>query len=198
VSAAATVSATAATVSATAPTVESTSASTMEAASSSAMESTTAAAVEATSAMEPITAMKAARRTTSREAMASVAAAVATATVATATVTAATVAVTSATVTAPTPAVTTAAPAVPAAAPSVPTTTPAAIPRAGADEDSAGKPVRAVISVGRARVRIVAVVAVITNRGCSNVAWADVHAYGDLRLRVGQRNHQNRQQRRIL
>jgi|HubBroStandDraft_2_1064218.scaffolds.fasta_scaffold74901_2 hypothetical protein len=64
-------------------------------------------------------------------------------------------------------------------------------PRAGADEDSPGKPTRPVISIRCARVRIVPVVTIVADRSHSNIARANAHTHADLRLRVGQWNHQN-------
>ena len=85
-------------------------------------------------------------------------------------------------------------PVAPAAA-AVEATSPSApapvIPRAGADEDSAGKPTRPVISIRGTRVRIVAVVTIVADWSRPNIARADTHAHADLRLRVGQWNHQN-------
>ncbi len=64
-------------------------------------------------------------------------------------------------------------------------------PRACADEDSPGKPTRPVISIRCARVRIVPVVTIVADRSHSNIARANAHTHADLRLRVGQWNHQN-------
>jgi hypothetical protein len=50
-------------------------------------------------------------------------------------------------------------------------------PRASAYEDAAGEPARTVIAVGRARVRVIRVVAVGADRSWSDVAWADSHAH---------------------
>src|ERR1700722_1979245 len=98
--------------------------------------------------------------------------------------------------------ITVAAPSPALAAASVETTAPSAaapvIPRASADKDSTGKPARPVISIRSARVRIVAVVAIITDRSRSHIARANAYADTDLRLRVSQWNHQNRQQRHIF
>src|SRR5271167_427613 len=153
------------------------------------LEAASASTMNRSAAMEPAPAaigvratVEAGCRSMSRITVARVAVATASVTVAGATVT-----ITAASV-APAASIVTMAPA--AAAP--------VIPRAGANEDSADKPARPVISVRSARVRIVAVVAIGTNRSRSNIAWADAHAYADLSLRVGQWNHQNRQQRHIL
>jgi len=43
-------------------------------------------------------------------------------------------------------------------------------PRARADEDAARKPLRPVVTIRRARVRVVGVVAVGAHRGCANVS----------------------------
>jgi hypothetical protein len=45
-------------------------------------------------------------------------------------------------------------------------------PRAGADEESTVKPFRAVVTVRRAGVRIIIVVAVIADRSYADIAWA--------------------------
>jgi len=50
-------------------------------------------------------------------------------------------------------------------------------PRASAYEDAAGEPARTVIAVGRARVRVIRVVAVGADGSWSDVAWADSHAH---------------------
>jgi hypothetical protein len=85
----------------------------------------------------------------------------------------------------------------PAPATVAPTASPA-IPWAGTDKHSACEPIRPVIAVRRASVRIVPVVAVGAYRCCSDVAWTDSHAHRDLRLRVCQRQHQNRDQSQIF
>ena len=71
------------------------------------------------------------------------------------------------------------------------------IPGAGADEDSADKPVRAVVAVRRARVRRIRVVAVRANGRRADIGRADSHsdrsdgdANSDLRLRGSRRDHQ--------
>ena len=71
-------------------------------------------------------------------------------------------------------------------------------PGSSSEKHSADKPVRPVISVRSARVRIVAVVAIIADRSRSHIARANAYADTDLRLRVSQWNHQNRQQRHIF
>jgi hypothetical protein len=50
-------------------------------------------------------------------------------------------------------------------------------PRASAYEDAAGEPARTVIAVGRARVRVIRVVAISADGSWSDVAWADSHAH---------------------
>lgn len=66
----------------------------------------------------------------------------------------------------------------PAAAPSMSP----AIPGAGADEHAAGEPVRPVVTVRRASVRIISVVAVSTRRRYANVARSKPYTHTDLRL----------------
>lgn len=98
------------------------------------------------------------------------------------------------------------APAAPAPAAPGPAVTPTAappasspaIPGAGADEDTACKPVRPVVAVRGTGVGIVSVITVITYRRPAVIGWSDSDTYFDLRLRVRQRNHQNRQQRQIF
>ena len=57
-------------------------------------------------------------------------------------------------------------------------------PRAGADENTTGEPARAVITVGRARVRVIRVVTVGANGSWPDVPGPDSHAH-DNALRVG-------------
>jgi hypothetical protein len=64
-----------------------------------------------------------------------------------------------------------------------------AIPRAGADENSARKPIRPVVAVRRAGVGRVIIVAVLAYRRGPNVAGTKTHAHADLRLRISQRQH---------
>ncbi len=71
-------------------------------------------------------------------------------------------------------------------------------PGSGADEDSAREPVRPIVAVGRTGVRIVSIVAIGAHRRCAIVARPKPDSYADLSLRVGQRNHQNRQQCQIF
>lgn len=79
--------------------------------------------------------------------------------------------------------------AVPAPSPASPVSwaTPiaAAEPRAGADEDAAREPAGAVITVGRACVRVIPVITVSANGSCADVSWSDSYAYHNaLRVRV--------------
>jgi hypothetical protein len=71
----------------------------------------------------------------------------------------------------------------------------AVVPGAGADEDATYKPVRAVVSVGSAGVRIIIVVAVGADwRGAVINGSADSDAEGDaLGVRVGGRQETNRE-----
>jgi hypothetical protein len=71
-----------------------------------------------------------------------------------------------------------------------PTAAPA-IPRTGTYKQSARKPVRSVEAVRRAGVRIISIVAVRAYRLYAN-------SDRDLRLRIGQRQHQNRHQSQIF
>ena len=66
------------------------------------------------------------------------------------------------------------------------------------DEHSAGKPVRPVVTIGRAGIRVVSIVAVSARGWSGVVARSPTQPNRDLRLRIGQRHHQNRQQRHIL
>ena len=70
------------------------------------------------------------------------------------------------------------------------------IPRASADEDAADKPVRTVVTIGRACVRWIRIVAVDANRLRANVGRTDSncnrshrYANANLRLRRRCRNH---------
>lgn len=65
------------------------------------------------------------------------------------------------------------------------------IPRSGTDEDSPSEPVRSVIAVGCASIRIIIVVAVVTDRRSADVSRAKPYTYADsnLSLRVSQRQH---------
>jgi hypothetical protein len=86
-----------------------------------------------------------------------------------------------------------------AAATAVATATPAAVaavPRPCADEDAAIKPIRPVVAIRGARIRIVAVVAPIAGRGvvhhgCGNHCGTNAHSHPDLgRGHAGQRQSQ--------
>ena len=75
-----------------------------------------------------------------------------------------------------------------AVAPTTPPSAPAAapaIPRAGTDEYPAHKPIRAVISVGRAGIRCVAIISILASWRPAHIAWANANADADLRLGVG-------------
>jgi hypothetical protein len=66
-------------------------------------------------------------------------------------------------------------------------------PRAGADEDSADEPIRAVVAVRCAGIRVIPVVAISAYRGVT-VTAANSNGNPDLRLRRNRRRkHANRQ-----
>jgi hypothetical protein len=73
------------------------------------------------------------------------------------------------------------------------------IPGPGADEHSAYEPVRPVIAVRRASIRIIVVVSVRAHRWSANIARPESHPHSnpDLRLRVSQRQHQDTHQSQI-
>jgi hypothetical protein len=82
----------------------------------------------------------------------------------------------------------------PAAA--TPATAPTAVPappRTSADKQSTRKPVRPVVAIRRAGIRVISVVAVRACRLCIHS-----HANRNLRLRITQRQHQNRNQSQIF
>jgi hypothetical protein len=58
-----------------------------------------------------------------------------------------------------------------------------AIPRPGANEHAAYKPIRAVVAIRGARVRIIRVVAVWADRGACHVTWTNANADRDLGMR---------------
>jgi hypothetical protein len=67
---------------------------------------------------------------------------------------------------------------VPAVSAAPTTSTPtAAEPRSSADEQATGEVARAVVAVRRARVRVIAVVAVGADGSRTDIAWANAHAY---------------------
>src|ERR1700719_2409265 len=76
------------------------------------------------------------------------------------------------------------------------------IPRSSANENAAGKPTRAVVAVRRTSVGRIVIVSVRAYRRSRIVSraesHADSHADSDLRLRVGEWHHQNRQQNNML
>ncbi len=82
--------------------------------------------------------------------------------------------------------------------PSVISVSPAVVPRACADKDSASKPVRTIVAVGRASIRIVGVIAVSASWRASHIAWADAHSnanpdsrpHDDRSLRISERHSQ--------
>jgi hypothetical protein len=78
-------------------------------------------------------------------------------------------------------------------APTAPATASPAIPRASTDKQSARKPARTVVAERRAGVRVISVVAI---RACR--LYTNSYANRDLRLRIGQRQHQNRDQSQIF
>jgi hypothetical protein len=73
-------------------------------------------------------------------------------------------------------------------------------PRSRADEQTTGEPARSVVAVRRTSVRRISVVAVLAYRrsGIVSRAKSYTHANPDLGLRIGQWNHQNRQQGHML
>src|ERR1700722_5331663 len=76
---------------------------------------------------------------------------------------------------------------------------PATEPGTGADEESAIKPFRAVVSVGRARIRSIVVVAIGTSRRSIRNRWpisvtTHADAYRNLRVRICCGNKQDREQ----
>ena len=68
------------------------------------------------------------------------------------------------------------------------------VPRTSADEYPTHKPIRAVEAVGRARVRIVVIVAVRANGRRAVIARSNSDANGDLRLGIRSGEHHYRQQ----
>src|SRR5580658_8941634 len=138
----------------------------------------TTSAVEAATTVEASTTMKPSADATTEAATVTASAVTASAVVAASAIVAATVAPTTAAITPATVAPTTS-PAAP-----TPRASPA-IPRAGANEYAASEPV-SVISVRRACVRVVSVVAVVAGRRTITHPHADC----DLCLRVRQRQHQ--------
>src|SRR5579864_372819 len=74
------------------------------------------------------------------------------------------------------------------------------VPRAGANEDAVCKPLRTPIAIGRAFIRIVRIVAKLTNGRPvvvivrRAVRRADLHAERNLRMRIDCRHCQHRQQ----
>ena len=78
----------------------------------------------------------------------------------------------------------------------------AVIPRAGADEDSIREPAWTVVSIRSARIRIIGIVSILTNRSRPHIPRsnpdADAHSHLCLRgLSKRQWNQQNRQHRQI-
>jgi hypothetical protein len=68
---------------------------------------------------------------------------------------------------------------------------PAVVPGASADKDPAHEPVRTIVAIGRASIRIVRVIAVSADRRASNItAEADPHSDPDLSLRIRERQRQ--------
>jgi hypothetical protein len=78
----------------------------------------------------------------------------------------------------------------------------AVIPRSGADKDSAHEVIRAVIAVGRASIRVIAIIPVSANRSgantCVDRANTDADADTHLSLRVCSGKKQNPKQCKIL
>jgi hypothetical protein len=74
------------------------------------------------------------------------------------------------------------------------------IPGSSADEESTRKPARPIVAVGRAGIGSVSVIAVSACGRSGIVAGTEAHAYSypDLSLRIGQRKHQNSDQREIF
>jgi len=68
---------------------------------------------------------------------------------------------------------------------------PAVVPGASADKDPVHEPVRTVVAVGRATIRIVRVIAVSTDRRASHItAEANADSDSDLSLRIRKRQRQ--------
>jgi hypothetical protein len=61
---------------------------------------------------------------------------------------------------------------------------PSVVPGTGSNENASNEPLWAVKSVGRARIRIVIVVAVRADRRCAHVARTHAYADHDFRLRI--------------
>jgi len=75
------------------------------------------------------------------------------------------------------------------------------VPGTGADEDAVREPVRPIVSVRRARVRRVIIVAIRTSGWSADISGAKSHAHthSNLRLRLDQRKrHQHTQQQKIF
>ena len=90
----------------------------------------------------------------------------------------------------PTPAFTTPTPAI---------MTEAVVPRARTDKHASYEPIRSVVAVRRASVRIVIVIAISADRSGAVIAGTNPHADCDLRLRIGRRQRQHhRKQRQIF
>ena len=92
----------------------------------------------------------------------------------------------------------------PAPAASVPTMVPAPpVPRTNAQENAVVEPLRAVVSVGCARIRRIRVIAVGADRRWADISrtnsdghWTHCHANANLRLRRRRGNHQENSKHR--
>src|ERR1700691_2266536 len=71
-------------------------------------------------------------------------------------------------------------------------------PRTGADEQSTREPIRSVVAIRCASVRVIPVISVIARRRCAKVARSKPHAHTHLSLRVGQGQHQNTYQSQMF
>ncbi len=74
----------------------------------------------------------------------------------------------------------------------------AVIPRPGADKHPTREPARSVVTVRRASVRCISVIAVCTHRRSANISRPNSYAHADLRLGIRQRQHQNAHQSQIF
>src|ERR1700677_790513 len=71
-------------------------------------------------------------------------------------------------------------------------------PRTGADEQSTREPIRSVVAIRCASVRVIPVISVIARRRCAKVDRSKPHAHTHLSLRVGQGQHQNTDQSQMF
>jgi hypothetical protein len=76
------------------------------------------------------------------------------------------------------------------------TVIPTVVPRARSDEDAVSKPLRPVVAIGSARVRIVSVIAVRAHRRAIDDGGSigpNANANGNLRVRMRSRHEQDRE-----